>query len=211
MATSKSVAIILASTRNPRVGPHVADFVKETLASKAAAAGIALPIVDVADFKLPVFDEPVMPGQIPAAATFVHEHSRAWSAEIAKHDGFVFVSPEYNYSVPGGVKNAIDYLKHELEGKPAGIVTYGIFGGQNASDVLQHVLSKMGLRVADTRPQLAFAGNIGPDLMAAAGGTLGPATKKKWEADEAAGVVKVLDEITSLFESSGKEKPASGA
>ncbi len=86
MAHSKSVAIILASTRNPRVGPHVADFVKETLASKAAAAGIALPIVDVAAFKLPVFDEALLPGQIPAAGSFVHVHNKAWSAEVGKHD-----------------------------------------------------------------------------------------------------------------------------
>ncbi len=205
MAT-KSIAIIIGSTRKPRVGPHVAEYVKETLTKKAESSGLSLALVDVDEFKLPVFDESVLPGQITSAGSFVHEHSRAWSTAVAKHDAYIFISPEYNYSVPGGVKNAIDYLNHEWKGKPLGVVTYGLFGATHASEQLQHILSKMGVRVAETRPQLGFAGGVGPDAMAAMGGNLGQDTKSKWDAEDAGKLVKVLDELKELLDT--KPEPA---
>ena len=59
--------------------------------------------------------------------------------EHRPYDGYVFVSPEYNYGMPGGVKNAIDYLYNELTGKPILIITYGIFGGLKCSEQLETV------------------------------------------------------------------------
>ncbi len=204
MAT-KSVAILIGSTRTPRVGPHVVAFVKETLEKKADLSGISLSLVDVADFKLPVFDESQLPGQVTDGSTYAHEHSRAFSAAIKKHDGYILVSPEYNYSVPGGVKNAIDYLAHEWKTKPIGIVTYGLFGGAHASDHLNHILSKVGLKVVSTRPQLAFQGGLGPDAFAAIGGNLAPETKTKWETEEADGLVRTLAEVKAILDSSEGE------
>lgn len=89
-------------------------------------------IVDIASFNLPVFNERVLPARVPAQAQFEHEHFRAWSAAMAPFDGYIFVCPEYNFGIPGGVKNAIDYLYSEWVGKPVFIVTYGIFGGKIA-------------------------------------------------------------------------------
>ncbi len=108
MAAPKSVAIISASTRTPRVGPEVAAFVKDILdketLSTPAGSSIALHLVDLASFKLPVFDEKVIPGMVKEPEDYKHEHSRAWSRGIKKHDAYVLVIPEYNCTcslIPG--------------------------------------------------------------------------------------------------------------
>lgn len=147
MAAQKSIAIIIGSTRTPRVGVSISDFVKKTIETKANIDGVSVCTVDLADFKLPVYDEPSPPAMIPDADSYTHEHSRRWAREIASHDGYVLVSPEYNYGVPGGVKNAIDYVFHPWKGKPIALVTYGLGGGSHSSDQLQHILSKMSLQV----------------------------------------------------------------
>jgi NAD(P)H-dependent FMN reductase len=149
MAPTKSIAIITGSTRTPRVGPHIAEFVKQVIQEKASLEGVEISAVDLAEFKLPIYDEPAVPAMIPEPDKYTHEHSRRWAQEIARHDGYVLVSPEYNYGMPGGVKNAIDYLFHPWKGKPIGIVTYGLNGGKTSSEQLEHTLSRMGLQVCD--------------------------------------------------------------
>lgn len=102
------IAVLSMSTRKPRVGNKIAALVKETLEKEADPAAHAVKLVDLADFNLPVYDEDVIPAQVPAKAQFKHEHTKRWSAEIASHDAYVLVIPEYNYSLAGGTKNAID-------------------------------------------------------------------------------------------------------
>jgi NAD(P)H-dependent FMN reductase len=75
---------------------------------------------------------------------------------VKPFDGYIFVSPEYNFGIAGGVKNAIDYLYHEWIGKPVFIVTYGTKGGNHSSDNLKTTHSGIKLRVIETRPQLKF-------------------------------------------------------
>src|SRR3546814_16010587 len=66
-------------------------------------------IVDIADFALPLLDEP-----LPASmGQYANEHTKVWAAKIAPFDGFVFVAPEYNHGISGALKNAIDYLSGE--------------------------------------------------------------------------------------------------
>lgn len=201
MAASKLIGIVVTSTRIPRVGPHVGNVVKEILEKKADLTGYTLNIVDLDEYKLPVFNETALPGQITDSSAFAHEASRAWSDAIKKQDAYIFISPEYNYSEPGGVKNAIDYLAHEWKAKPLGIVTYGLFGATHASDALNHILSKVGVKVVSTRPQLAFQGGVGPDAFAAMGGNLAPDTKAKWEAEDVEGIVKTFDEVKAILNS----------
>ena len=97
---SKSVAIITGSTRKGRVGQNIATFLKGLLDAEPlttpANTPITLSAVDLASFNLPVYDESLIPGSVKSSGEFAHEHSRAWSSEIAKHDGYVFVIPEYN-------------------------------------------------------------------------------------------------------------------
>ena len=133
---------------------------------------------------------------------FEFEHSKAWSAAMAPFDAYIFVAPEYNLGVPGGVKNAIDYLYNEWIGKPVLIVTYGIYGGLRSSEALTGTLSGMKLRVAETRPALSFAG--WPDkseLMTASGqGKIGEKTLKMWEKEGKEPLLKGFGELIELME-----------
>jgi NAD(P)H-dependent FMN reductase len=110
--------VITVSTRPGRVGPAVATWVHERAAAHGA---FEVEPVDLADFALPVFDEP----KHPRFRDYQHEHTRRWSASVAAADAFVFVSPEYNYTPPPSFTNAVDYLFHEWTYKAAGIVSYG--------------------------------------------------------------------------------------
>lgn len=186
MSTAKKVAIIVTSTRTPRVGPAVADVVKEVFKPAAAAANIDLSTLDVASFNLPIYDEAIIPAMVPASGTYAHQHSLDWSAAIARHDAYIFVQPEYNFGMAASTKNAIDYLFNEWTGRPVAIVSYGIFGAKNASEQVSAVLTGMKLRVAETRPSLEFVGNNkGPDLFAAMNeGKLGQESKEAWTTGE---------------------------
>jgi len=201
-ASPKKVALIIGSTRAIRAGPEVVDFVQKTLLTSPATPKPELSIIDIAKFNLPVFNERVMPAMVPMYGQFEHEHSKAWSAAMAPFDGYIFVSPEYNLGVPGGVKNAIDYLYNEWIGKPVMIVTYGVHGGSHSSDMLKGILSGMKLRVVETRPMLKFGGY--PDkseLMTAAGqGKIGAKTLELWEEEGKEPLLKGFGELVELLE-----------
>lgn len=143
------IAIIIGSTRPGRNGPAVAQWVHE-IARKRDDAEYEL--VDLADFNLPLYDEPVPPSM---SSSYAHEHTRAWSAKIALFDGFVFVTPEYNRATSGALKNAIDFLNEEWANKAAGFVGYGSFLGARAVENLRLIMGE--LQVADVRAQVGLS------------------------------------------------------
>ena len=86
---------------------------------------------------------------------YANQHTKDWSEKIAAFDGFVFVTPEYNHSTSGALKNAIDYLYAEWNNKAAGFVSYGALGGARAVEHLRLVMGE--LQVADVRAQVALS------------------------------------------------------
>lgn len=104
------IGIILGSTRPGRVGPQVAQWIEKSAGAREDAN---FELVDLADYDLPLFDEP----RSPLMGAYEHAHTRAWSARVAELDGFVFVTPEYNRSIPSALKNAIDFLYNEWNNK----------------------------------------------------------------------------------------------
>lgn len=100
---------------------------------------VTFEIVDIADFNLPVWDEAAPPAFAPGEK----EHSRVWAEKMASYDGYVFVVSEYNHSITGALKNALDYLGTELHNKAAGFVSYGSAGGARAVEHLRGILSEM--------------------------------------------------------------------
>ncbi|KAI8713728.1 FMN-red domain-containing protein [Fusarium sp. LHS14.1] len=209
MAPVKKIALITTSTRKSRVGPKVADLVHEIINNDIdASSGVEIIPVDVADFKLPIYDEEVIPAMVPAKASFSKPHTIAWSTEIGKYDAYVLVIPEYNFGIAGATKNAIDYLYNEWIGKPVMIVSYGIQGGTFASEQLNKSLTGMKLRVAETRPSLKFHGSHGPDLFLAMGsGGLGEDTRKDIEA-EAPTILKAFQELKELLKAEKAQESA---
>jgi len=167
MASRKEfkVGIVIGSQRSPRAGPQITKFVQETIESQLDASSdsglpsISFDLIDVAALELPLFDEPGIPSQIKNPEKYAHEHTRVWSRRIAALDGFVFVTPQYNWGVPAGLKNAIDYLFNEWKGKPAMIVTYGGHGGDKCAASLKIILGGgIDMRVVEQPVCLAFPG-----------------------------------------------------
>lgn len=185
---TKQIGVIIGSTRVNRIGDKVAKLLKSIIENQHDSS-TTITLVDILDFNLPVFDEGIMPAMVPANGQFAHEHSKAWSAEIAKYDGYIFVTAEWNYGIPGGTKNAIDFLYHEWIGKAVLIVSYGIHGGNTASTSLNGILSSMHLKVVETRPSFTFPGadpakrNMSPSLMAAMGGELHAEAVEAWSSN----------------------------
>jgi NAD(P)H-dependent FMN reductase len=142
------IGIILGSTRPNRNGEQVARWVYD-IASRRTDAEFEL--VDLRDYPLPHLDEPLP----PSLGQYQNEHTRQWADKIASFDGFVFVTPEYNHSTSGVLKNAIDYLYAEWNNKAAGIVSYGAVGGARAAEHLRLVAGE--LQIADVRQQVALS------------------------------------------------------
>src|SRR3954447_15945393 len=142
------IGIILGSTRPGRNGKAVADWV---LDKAQARIGPDYDLIDPADPPLPHMDEPMS----PMLGQYAGEHTKAWAATIARYDGYVFVTPEYNHSTSGVLKNAIDYLYAEWTNKAAAFVSYGSVGGARAVEHLRAVSSE--LQIAHVRQQLAFS------------------------------------------------------
>jgi NAD(P)H-dependent FMN reductase len=142
------IGIILGSTRPGRNGEAVARWILE-LAKKRTDAEFEL--IDLKDFNLPHLDEAIP----PSLGQYANDHTKAWAATIARFDGFVFVTPEYNHSTSGALKNAIDFLYAEWNNKAAGFVSYGALGGARAVEHLRLIMGE--LQVADVRAQVALS------------------------------------------------------
>ncbi len=142
------VAIIIGSTRPGRKAEAVARWVHEIAAKRGDAE---FELVDIADYGLPLLDEP-MP---PSMHQYTKDHTKKWSAKIDGFDAFVFVTPEYNHGISGALKNAIDFLYREWNNKAAGFVAYGSAGGTRAVEQLRLVMGE--LQVADVRAQVSLS------------------------------------------------------
>lgn len=143
------IAVIVGSTRPGRKSLAVAEWITAAASQRDDAR---FELVDIADFALPLLDEPVP----PARGQYQNAHTRTWAEAIASFDGFIFVSPEYNHSIPAALKNAIDYLYAEWADKAAGFVTFGVSGGGlRAAEHLRLILAE--LSVATVRSQVGLS------------------------------------------------------
>lgn len=137
MATEKlNIGIILGSTRQGRVSPQVGAWVKEIAEQRGDAN---YEIVDIADYSLPFLG--TTDGQEQGVAK--------WNEKLDSLDGFVFIVQEYNHSITGALKNALDSARDAWNNKSAGIVSYGSTGGARAAEHLRGILGE--LLIADVR------------------------------------------------------------
>jgi NAD(P)H-dependent FMN reductase len=142
------IAIVVGSTRPGRNGEAVAHWVLEHAQGRSAAD---YELVDLADFPMPLLDEAIP----PSAGQYTGEHTIAWAEKVASYDGFVFVTPEYNHSIPAALKNALDYVYAEWNDKAAAFVGYGSLGGARAVEHLRGIASE--LQLAHVRQTLGFS------------------------------------------------------
>lgn len=137
------IAIILGSTRPNRFGEPVARWFYEHAKLRK---GIEVELLDLAEENLPFIDEPMPPAM---EEEYANEHTRRWAEKIAPADGYVFVTAEYNYGIPGAMKNAIDFLDKEWHNKAVGFVSYGADKGVRSVDALRQVVANV--QMADIR------------------------------------------------------------
>lgn len=142
------IAIIIGTTRPSRVGESVAQWVLENARKRRDAE---YELIDISDFNLPLLDEPIPPSQ----DKYSKEHTKKWAGMIASFDAFVFVTAEYNHSIPGSLKNAIDFVYKEWNNKAAGFVGYGTAGAARSVEHLRGVMGE--IQIADVRTQVLFS------------------------------------------------------
>ncbi|MEJ0012576.1 MAG: NAD(P)H-dependent oxidoreductase [Bauldia sp.] len=144
------IGIFSGTTRPNTRGETVAKWALD-IAKARPAADVSFEYVDIADYNLPNLDEPLPPSMLK----YEHEHTKKWSAKVASLDGYVFLTPEYNHSFSGSLKNAIDFVYHEWTNKAAGFISYGTTGGVRAVEHLRGVMAE--LQIADVRAHVSLS------------------------------------------------------
>jgi NAD(P)H-dependent FMN reductase len=179
-----NVLVVLGSVRAGRRCPQIAAWLIDIA---AAAGSLHYEILDLADWPLPMDDEP----GIPATGAYSQTHTLAFSAKIAAADAFLFVAPQYNWGYTAVLKNAIDHLYTEWSAKPAVIVTYGSHGGGKCAVQLRQVLEGVHMHPVATMPAISLS------RAAIMGGPVDPATDFL---PFAADVRQAITELTAALE-----------
>lgn len=126
---------IICSTRPGRIGPSIAGWFNGFANQQGQFEST---LVDLAEFNLPVYDEP----NHPRMQKYEHYHTKAWSASVDNADAFVFVIPEYNFCPPPSFMNALNYLYNEWNYKPCGFVSYGgVSGGLRSAQLAKQLVT----------------------------------------------------------------------
>jgi len=132
-----TLSVIVASTREGRVGLPIAEWFVEQVRQHATFDG---QLVDLKALNLPMLDEP----NHPRLQKYQRDYTKAWSAQVAAADAFVFVTPEYNYGMAPALLNALDYLYLEWNYKACGFVSYGgVSGGCRAVQAAKQVITTL--------------------------------------------------------------------
>jgi NAD(P)H-dependent FMN reductase len=148
MANPK-IGVVLGSIRQGRFCDKAADWFLEIARRRS---DLAFERIDLRDVALPMFDEPLSPAWGPIATPA----AQAWQQTVARLDGFIFVTPEYNHGPSSALKNALDYAYNDWNRKPAGFVGYGSVGAARAVEQLR--LVAVELQMAPTRNAVHIAG-----------------------------------------------------
>lgn len=133
------ILVIAGTVRQGRVSRKIADWYLAE--AKKIHPDATYELLDIADWNLPLFSEAMTP--------MMHQYSELQeklAAKVGAADAFVFVTGEYNHSVPGSLKNFIDYLNAEWNYKPAAFVGYGTNGGVRSIEHLIQIMSELRVK-----------------------------------------------------------------
>ncbi|MBX3013549.1 MAG: NAD(P)H-dependent oxidoreductase [Caldilineaceae bacterium] len=147
--TKPKIAVIIGSTRQSRFGDKPAQWIYD-IASQRADLDVEL--VDLRDYPMPLFDEIASNAWMPSQ----NEVAQQWQKKVAEFDGYIFITAEYNHSITGALKNALDYAYPEWNRKPAAFVGYGAVGGARAVEQLRLICVE--LQMAPTKTGVHIQG-----------------------------------------------------
>tara|TARA_B100000378_G_scaffold210815_2_gene173825 strand:+ start:472 stop:1047 length:576 start_codon:yes stop_codon:yes gene_type:complete len=134
--TRPRIGIIVGSTREGRFADHPLNWYLDIIKDRDDAD---FEVVDLRDYPMPFFEEKMSPAWVPPE----NEVARRWGETLESLDGFVFTVAEYNHSVTGVLKNALDYAYKEFNRKPATFIGYGGTGGARAVEQLRLILAEL--------------------------------------------------------------------
>ena len=132
MANKPKIALIIGSTRAARFADIPAQWM---LKQAEARSDMTIELVDLRDYNLPLFNDMASNAYVPTADAGV----AVWQKKLAEFDGYIFVVAEYNHSVTGSLKNALDNAYVEWEHKPMAAIAYGSMGGARALEHLRGI------------------------------------------------------------------------
>lgn len=147
------LGIIVGTTRQNRQTLKQAKWV---LNGAKKMEGVKAELVDLKDYPMPIFDEPVSPRYNPDRK--IDQAVKPWLKKLESFDAYVFVTAEYNHAIPGVLKNALDYVTWEIQRKPVAVVSHGSAGGARASINLKIILSESKAVPLPTFSPLAMTG-----------------------------------------------------
>lgn len=143
--------VFLCSTRPNRIGEPIANWFLDAVTTDGR---FTPELIDLGAVNLPPMDEP----EHPRLAKYQHAHTKAWSESVSRADAFVFVTPEYNYSGPPALFNALNYVWKEWAYKPAGFVSYGgVSGGTRSVQHIKNALTTLRMMPIPEAVTLPFA------------------------------------------------------
>jgi NAD(P)H-dependent FMN reductase len=143
------IAVIISSTRPTRFGELPAKWIADKVNERPE---LQAEIVDLRDFDLPFFDEMASNAWMPSA----NPEAVRWQNKISEFDGYIFVTAEYNRSITGALKNALDQAYVNWNKKPFGAVGYGSVGGARAVEHLRNI--GVELQMVPTRSAVHIGG-----------------------------------------------------
>lgn len=135
-----NIGVIIGSTRRGRFGEEPAKWIFE---KATAVPGVQAELLDLRDYPMPFFDEPVSPAM--TKEPYDHEVVQRWGAKIEEKDAYVIATPEYNHGYPGVLKNALDYVWYPWNDKPVSFVSWGSVSGSRAVEQLRLVSVELRL------------------------------------------------------------------
>jgi NAD(P)H-dependent FMN reductase len=142
------ISVIVGSIRQGRFSEKPAQWIFQRVKDRD---GIDARLLDLREFPMPFFDQP-MPPAMAGRPPYENDVVKKWTAEIARSDGFIFVTPEYNYGPAAVLKNALDWVYPEWNRKAAAFVSYG--GAVGARSVQQLRETAIELQLAPVRSSL---------------------------------------------------------
>jgi NAD(P)H-dependent FMN reductase len=131
------LAVIIGSTRQGRKTPQQAKWIFN---NAKQVEGVDAELVDLKDYPMPFFDEPISPRYNPDRK--IDSGAKKWLDKLDEFEAYIFVTPEYNHSIPGVLKNALDYVTWEILRKPVAVASHGAAGGARAAMHLKIILSE---------------------------------------------------------------------
>ena len=135
------IQIIIGTTRQNRFSEKAASYIYREAKKKE---GLEVELVDLRDYPLPFYDEPVSPAMFEMMKhKYTNEVAKKWTNKIAEADGYIIVTAEYNHGYPAVLKNALDYVFKEWKRKAVGFVAYGNAGGARAVEQLRQVVIEL--------------------------------------------------------------------